>query len=81
MAHNSQILFNKSIPQLRQLGARGGRACGRNRRRRRALMPPPEAVLLRQPLLETAAEAIAKLNGQFPWLHDAEKRFPVLTSL
>src|SRR5580658_3396531 len=39
------ILFNKSPEQLRQLGARGGKAYGRNQRARRALAAtPPETV-------------------------------------
>src|ERR1700688_2336795 len=39
-------LFNKSPLQLRLIGARGGRAFGRNQRLRRALLPtaPPDAV-------------------------------------
>jgi hypothetical protein len=39
------ILFNKSPEQMRQLGACGGRAYGRNQRARRALVAtPPQAV-------------------------------------
>jgi hypothetical protein len=39
------ILFNKSPEQMRQLGACGGGAYGRNQRARRALVAtPPEAV-------------------------------------
>ena len=63
------ILFNKSPEQLRRLGARGGRAYGRNQRVRRAQMPtPPAAGALRAAPCETAAEAIAVLDAQFPWL-------------
>ena len=58
-----------------QFVARGGKAYGRNHRIRRALMatlsepvPPPAA-----PPGETAAEAIAVLDAEFPWLHGAEK--------
>ena len=71
------ILFNKSPLQLRLIGARGGRAFGRNQRLRRALLPaPPDAVPRRTPLLPTTAEAIALLDAQFPWLRAAERRVP-----
>jgi hypothetical protein len=68
------ILFNKSPEQLRQLGARGGRTQGRNRRLHRLLQvsaPPAPPI---EPDWETAAEAIAALDAQFPWLRGAEKR-------
>ena len=79
MTNHPYILFNKSPLQLRELGARGGRAYGRNQRARRAL-------LARLPLASpngappcatpgpTAAEAVALLDAQFPWLRAAEKR-------
>src|SRR5580692_9392905 len=65
------VLFNKSPLQLRLLGARGGRTFGRNQRARRAriaLMPTPiqDAPLCAAPG-QTAAEAIALLDTQFPW--------------
>ena len=73
MTEYPYILFNKSPEQMRQLGACGGRAYGRNQRARRALLatlpeaaPPP--ALPRQ----TAAEAIHLLDTQFPWLREAE---------
>jgi hypothetical protein len=61
--------------QLRLLGARGGRAFGRNQRTRRALISPPKAVPvpLRAALRPTTAEAIALLDTQFPWLRGAER--------
>ena len=69
------ILFNKSPEQLRRLGARGGRAYGRNQRDRRARMPTPPATVPRRAVPgETTAEAIAVLDAQFPWLRGAEKR-------
>jgi hypothetical protein len=75
MAEPSYILFHKSLLQCRSLGARGGRAFGRNQRARRArLTPPPEAVPVPAALSETTAKAIAVLDAQFPWLHCAEKR-------
>src|ERR1700686_376372 len=78
MTNYPYILFNKSPLQLRLLGARGGRAFGRNQRLRRALLPttPPDAVRRRAPLLPTTAEAIAMLDAQFPWLRAAERRVP-----
>ena len=75
---NYPILFNKSPLQLRLIGARGGRAYGRNQRARRArlsLMPlPPPTVTLCAAPGPTAAEAVALLDKQFPWLRAAEKR-------
>jgi len=45
MTEYPYILFNKSPEQMRHLGARGGRAYGRNQRARRALVATsPEAV-------------------------------------
>ena len=75
MAEPSYILFNKSLLQCRSLGARGGRAYGRNLRARRALLATlPQAVPPRAVPSETTAEALALLDTQFPWLRSAEKR-------
>ena len=78
MTNYPHILFNKSPLQLRLLGARGGRTFGRNQRARRAriaLMPAPtQAAPLCAAPGQTAAEAIALLDAQFPWLQCAEKR-------
>jgi hypothetical protein len=78
MADPSYTLFNKTTEQLRLLGARGGRAFGRNQRARRALnaiMPTPsEAATPRVVAWQTAAEAITLLDSQFPWLSGAENR-------
>jgi hypothetical protein len=69
MTDYSHILFNKSPLQLRLLGARGGKAYGRNQRARRVLMPtPPPAVPRRPAPRQTTAEAVAVLDAQFPWL-------------
>ena len=69
------ILFNKSPLQLRLIGARGGRAYGRNQRARRALMTTqPEVDPQRAALTQTTAEAVALLDAQFPWLRGAEQR-------
>jgi hypothetical protein len=68
-------LFNKSPTQLRLLGARGGRAYGRNLRARRALMPTqPVAAPPRATLAQSTAAAVAVLDAQFPWLSGAEQR-------
>ena len=74
MADYSHILFNKTPSQLRLLGARGGRAYGRNQRARRALLPPCLAVPLPVARGESTAQAVATLDARFPWLHRAEKR-------
>src|SRR6202043_1537717 len=48
MADYSHILFNKTPSQLRLLGARGGKAYGRNQRARRArLTTSPAAIPVR----------------------------------
>jgi hypothetical protein len=78
MTNYPYVLFNKPPLQLRLIGARGGRAFGRNQRARRAriaLMPttPPTAALSAAPG-PTTAQAIALLDAQFPWLRRAEKR-------
>jgi hypothetical protein len=76
MTNFPYLLFNQSPEQLRRIGARGGKAQARNRRARllaqTQAMPHPQAVL--PPLAQSAAQAIAMLNAQFPWLCGAEKR-------
>jgi len=68
------ILFNKSPLQLRLIGARGGRAYGRNQRALRArLSPLTEPVPPLPARQETTAKAIAALDAQFPWLRGAER--------
>ena len=72
MTHFRYFLFHQSAEQRRRVGARGGKAQARNRRGR--LQPqvlPHSEVLL--PLPETAAQSIAVLDAQFPWLCGAEK--------
>jgi len=60
-------LFRQTPAQLRRIGARGGRACARNRRARvrAATTPPPQAVTPVARLPETAAEAIAPSISSF----------------
>jgi len=77
MTNYPSILFNKSPLQLRLIGARGGRAFGRNQRARRAriaLLPVTQTAPLSTTSGQTTAEAIALLDAQFPWLRCAEKR-------
>ena len=75
MTQYPYILFNKSPEQLRRLGARGGRAFGRNQRARRALAAtPPIALPPRAVRPETAAKAIHLLDTQFPWLRGVERQ-------
>lgn len=75
MNSHSHILFNKTPEQLRRLGARGGRAHARNQRARRALLAAVSEPVSALPVpTEIAAEAIAVLDAQFPWLRGAEKR-------
>jgi hypothetical protein len=78
MPDYSHIFFNKTPSQLRLLGARGGRAYGRNQRARRALLPPSPAVP-RLPVAkgESTAQAVAALDVRFPWLRYAEKRHSI----
>jgi hypothetical protein len=69
MADPSYILFHKSLQQCRSLGARGGRAFGRNQRARRALTPAaPASVLLPAVARETTAQAILvyRFTKSFP---------------
>src|SRR5215471_11114017 len=67
MTNSPYVLFNKTPEQLRRLGARGGKAYGRNQRARRALLPLAPAPLSAASR-ETTAQAIALLETQFPWL-------------
>jgi hypothetical protein len=69
-----QILFNKTIEQCRQLGARGGRAYGRNVRLRRSQTPVPPVAQPPAPLTETVHQASLRLDAQFPWLAGASTR-------
>jgi hypothetical protein len=68
-----QILFNKTIEQCRQLGARGGRAYARNLRLRQSQAPVPPVAQLPVPPLETVHEASLRLDAQFPWLACARR--------
>jgi hypothetical protein len=76
MNQNAPILFGKSLEQVRHIGARGGRATARNRKARLRILSsmPQTSVSPSVPTVETAAEAIATLDAQFPWLRGAERR-------
>ena len=66
-----EILFRETIEQCRQIGARGGRAHGRNLRLRKLQMPPQPVAQTPAPPSETAHEASLLLDVQFPWLSGA----------
>jgi hypothetical protein len=74
MTNYPYILFNQSPEQLRQIGARGGRAYGRNERARRRSAEQTAAPAVPSPApsmeMETVAQAIAILDAQFPWLSE-----------
>jgi hypothetical protein len=73
-----QILFNKTIEECRQLGARGGRAHARNLRLRRSQAPVQPVAEIPGPPSETAHQASLRLDAQFPWLAGAFARRPTL---
>ena len=62
------ILFNKTLEQCRQLGARGGRAHARNLRLRPSQAQHAPVAPLPELLSETAHQASLRLDAQFPWL-------------
>ena len=76
MKHYPYYSFHQSPEQRRQIGARGGRACARNRRARLGVLTPrsAEETTPSHPSAETATQAIAALDAQFPWLRGVEKR-------
>jgi hypothetical protein len=74
------ILFNKTIEQCRQMGARGGRAHARNLRLLQSQTPLQPVSPPPKPLAETAHEASVLLDAHFPWLADAFVRRPSLRS-
>ena len=73
-----QILFNKTIEQCRQLGARGGRAYARNLRLRQSQASLPPVAQLPAPPSDTVHQASLRLDAQFPWLAAASVRRPRL---
>ncbi len=65
--------FNMSIEGCRAAGARGGRRSARNRRLRKSRETTAARVII-EPDMETAAEAIARIDALCPWLRGAEIR-------
>jgi len=69
---HSRPYFNISIAACRRAGGRGGRRSAISRRLRLASQAPvlPET----EPYVETAAEAIARIDTLCPWLRGVESR-------
>ena len=67
-------LFNKTADQMHAVGARGGRARGRNLRARLSEFRQAPVAPVVVPDAETAAEAVSTLDAQFPWLVGAERK-------
>jgi hypothetical protein len=69
------LLFNQTPESVRRIGSRGGKASARNRRARlnAALVESVRCRDLSDAQRPTAAEAIAALDAQFPWLRGAER--------
>ena len=67
------ILFNQTIESLRRIGARGGKAHARHWRARQKAMrqAAPRSLPVVVVPRETTAQAIARLDTQFPWLSNA----------
>lgn len=63
--------FNLSVAACRRAGASGGRRSTQNRRLCQKSQARPA---ISEIPMETAAEAIARLDAQFPWLRGAERR-------
>jgi hypothetical protein len=76
MTEDRCLRFHQTPAQLRRSGARGGKACARNRRQRMrtAAVPTPPPLAPAAAPAETVAQAIAILDAQFPWLRGAESR-------
>ena len=74
MTNYPYLFFNQTPESLRRIGSRGGKANARNRRARLAtgIIESAPRRALSQPQQPTAAEAIAALDAQFPWLRGAE---------
>ena len=80
MSDYPYLLFHQTLEDLRRIGARGGKAQARNRRARLQAQAQlqPQSVTVIAPRAETAAEAIAVLDAQFPWLRGAERRMAIM---
>jgi len=73
MDFGSAYLFNKKPEDMRRIGALGGRARVRNLRFREARQLPVTGEIKR-PCVETAGEAILRINALCPWLVGVERR-------
>ena len=70
------LLFNQTLESVRRMGARGGKACARNRRARQnaaAQVTAPSISVIVVPV-ESTTRAIARLDAKFPWLQAAKRR-------
>ena len=78
MAKEVYYQFPQTPEQLRRLGARGGKTTARHWRERRSEVAAEAALATSEFLApatwETTAEAIARLDAEYPWLREAEKR-------
>jgi hypothetical protein len=69
------IFFNKTLPQCRLLGARGGRAYGRNLRLRKLqAIPTPLTSPIPPHVPQSVYQANLLLDRKFPWLAEAFTR-------
>jgi hypothetical protein len=67
----SLYLFNKSPEDMRRVGSLGGRARARNLRLRKSNQMPVVGEFSR-PRMETAAEAMRRIDVLCPWLAGVE---------
>jgi hypothetical protein len=72
MDFGSAYLFNKKPEDMRRVGALGGRARARNLRLRKVRQVPVIREISR-PRVETAGEAIRRIDAMCPWLIGAER--------
>src|SRR5690348_3423583 len=68
----SRPYFNMSVAACRKAGGRGGRRSATSRRLRQTSQVPVQTET--EPQVETAAEAIARIDALCPWLRGAEGR-------
>ena len=77
MAKEVYYQFPQTPEQLRRLGARGGKTAARHWRERRSEVAADEAPASSESAVpgrwETTAEAIARLDAEYPWLRGAER--------
>ena len=67
--------FNMTLDACRRAGGVGGRRSGRNRRLRKAnLLPVSDVNSPEEPPIETARQAIERIDALCPWLAGCERR-------